>query len=290
MFESVETQLQTDLPNFSAHHILNAQINELMPYFEQHLAQIENLTETLEEQFVIAGRTFKLLASPVIVETQRVGTVFEWQDRTEALAAAKEKARIASENARVKYALDGSSGQVMIADKDLNVVYMNNAIHDMFKVAKQDIKKAIPHFVQEAMIGNRVDTFFEQFSNKLEEFKAQTASIDTELVISGRTFSVIVSPVSVEGERIGTVLEWQDRTDWLAQEREKTRIAAENARVRYALDSVSGNVMIADKNLNIIYANKALKSTIESAERNIQAHIGQFDTNSLIGFPVDQFY
>ncbi|WP_404391053.1 methyl-accepting chemotaxis protein [Pseudoalteromonas phenolica] len=290
MFEGVETQLQAELPNFSAHHILNAQINGLMPYFEQHLAQIESLTTSLEEQFVIAGRTFKLVASPVIVESQRVGTVFEWQDRTEELAAAEEKARIASENARVKYALDGSSGQVMIADKDLNVIYMNNAIHDMFKVASQDIKQAIPHFNHEAIIGNRVDAFFEHFSDKVEDFKTQTASIETEFVISGRTFTVIVSPVSVEGERVGTVLEWQDRTDWLAQEREKTRIAAENARVRYALDSVSGNVMIADKNLNIIYANQALKSTIESAERDIQAHIGQFDASSLIGFPVDQFY
>lgn len=290
MFEEVETQLQTELPNFSAHHILNAKISGLMPYFEQHLAQIDSLTTSLEEQFVIAGRTFKLVASPVIVEAQRVGTVFEWQDRTEELAAAEEKARIASENARVKYALDGSSGQVMIADKDLNVIYMNNAIHDMFKVANQDIKQTIPHFNQEAIIGNRVDAFFEHFSNKVEEFKTQTASIETEFVISGRTFTVILSPVSVEGERVGTVLEWQDRTDWLAEEREKTRIAAENARVRYALDSVSGNVMIADKNLNIIYANQALKSTIESAERDIQAHIGQFDANSLIGFPVDQFY
>lgn len=290
MFEEVEKQLQTELPNFSAHHILNAKISGLMPYFEQHLAQIDSLTTSLEEQFVIAGRTFKLVASPVIVEAQRVGTVFEWQDRTEELAAAEEKARIASENARVKYALDGSSGQVMIADKDLNVIYMNNAIHDMFKVANQDIKQTIPHFNQEAIIGNRVDAFFEHFSDKVEEFKTQTASIETEFVISGRTFTVIVSPVSVEGERVGTVLEWQDRTDWLAQEREKARIAAENARVRYALDSVSGNVMIADKNLNIIYANQALKSTIESAERDIQAHIGQFDACSLIGFPVDQFY
>ncbi|MEQ3515205.1 methyl-accepting chemotaxis protein [Pseudoalteromonas sp. BZB3] len=290
MFEGVETQLQAELPNFSAHHILNAQINGLMPYFEQHLAQIDSLTTSLEEQFVIAGRTFKLVASPVIVEAQRVGTVFEWQDRTEELAAAQEKARIASENARVKYALDGSSGQVMIADKDLNVIYMNNAIHHMFTVANQDIKQAIPHFNQEAIIGNQVDAFFEHFSNKVEEFKTQTASIETEFVISGRTFTVIVSPVSVEDERVGTVLEWQDRTDWLAQELEKTRIAAENARVRYALDSVSGNVMIADKNLNIIYANQALKSTIESAERDIQAHIGQFDANNLIGFPVDQFY
>ncbi|MAD89567.1 MAG: chemotaxis protein [Pseudoalteromonas sp.] len=290
MFEEVEKQLQTELPNFSAHHILNAKISGLMPYFEQHLAQIDSLTTSLEEQFLIAGRTFKLVASPVIVEAQRVGTVFEWQDRTEELAAAEEKARIASENARVKYALDGSSGQVMIADKDLNVIYMNNAIHDMFKVANQDIKQTIPHFNQEAIIGNRVDAFFEHFSNKVEEFKTQTASIETEFVISGRTFTVIVSPVSVEGERVGTVLEWQDRTDWLAQEREKARIAAENARVRYALDSVSGNVMIADKNLNIIYANQALKSTIESAERDIQAHIGQFDANNLIGFPVDQFY
>ena len=290
MFNHVEPELQNELPTFSANHILDTHIANLMPYLEQQLSHIESLTTSLETQFVVAGRTFKLVASPVMVEAQRVGTVFEWQDRTDELAAEKEKARIASENARVKYALDGSSGQVMIADTDFNVIYLNDSLVEMFKIAHKDIAQAMPHFNVNAIENNKVDTFFSHFSDKLADIAAQTSSIETEFVIAGRTFTVIISPVNVDGERVGTVLEWQDRTDWLAQEREKTRIAAENARVRYALDSVSGNVMIADKNLNIIYANQALKTTMQSAENDIQAHIGQFDAHSLIGFSVEQFY
>ncbi|WP_171037329.1 PAS domain-containing protein [Pseudoalteromonas phenolica] len=291
MFNHVESELQqNELPTFNANHILDTHNASLMPYFEQQLSHIESLTTSLEAQFVVAARTFKLVASPIMVEAQRVGTVFEWQDRTDELAAEKEKTRIASENARVKYALDGSSGQVMIADTDFNVIYLNDSLVEMFKVAHKDITQEMPHFNVNAIENNKVDTFFSHFSDKLADIAAQTNSIETEFVIAGRTFTVIISPVNVDGERVGAVLEWQDRTDWLEQEREKIRIAAENARVRYALDSVSGNVMIADKNLNIIYANQALKATMQSAENDIQAHIGQFDAHNLIGFSVEQFY
>lgn len=290
MFQQVESQLQNELPSFSAAHIIDSKITTLMPYFEQKATQIENLTDTIAEQFIIADRTFYLVASPVIVDKQRVGTVFEWQDKTAELAEAAEKARVASENARVKYALDGSSGQVMIADTDLNVIYLNNSLINMFSIASEDIKQVNPQFNQNEIVNNKVDTFFTHFTNQLNKFKSLISSVETEFELAGRTFAVIISPVSVDGERVGTVLEWQDKTEWLAQERDKSRIAAENARVRYALDSVSGNVMIANKELEVIYANQALENTMRNVEQDIQARTKQFTADKLIGFPVDQFY
>ena len=290
MFKHVEAPLKNTLPDFNADAILNTNIVHLMPYFEQHLDQIEGLTQSIELQFVISERTFKLVASPVLVDNRRVGAVFEWQDKTEALLDEAEKARVASENARVKYALDGSSGQVMLADSDLNIIYLNNAIINMFKAAESDIKDTVSNFNHKAILGSRIDAFFAHFSDRLNEFKSQTQSIKTEFIISGRTFAVIISPVNIDSERVGTVLEWQDKTELLKQEQEKANIAAENARVRYALDSVSGNVMIADQAHNIIYANQSLCTTMQSAQNDIRSHIGQFDVDKLIGFPIYQFY
>lgn len=289
LFNQIENQLQTELPHFSAHHILNNSINSLFPYFETQAHEINQLTTSSTNQFVIAGRTFKLVASPVLVESQRVGTVFEWEDQTELLAEQAEKERIASENARVKYALDGSSGQVMITDTDYHVIYLNDAVQEMLKHAAPDLKQVMPHFNPDNLLGNSIDSYFAQLKNKFAQFDTQTSSITTELIVAGRTFTVITSPVNVDGKRVGTVFEWQDKTEWLAQEQEKERVAAENARVRYALDSVSGNVMIADPDLNIIYANQALHTMMHSAEQDIREHIGQFDADKLIGFPVDQF-
>ena len=74
------------------------------------------------------------------------------------------------------------------------------------------------------------------------------------------------------------------------KEAQERIIARVNARIKSALDNANSNVMIADKNLNIIYANHALKTTMQSAENDIQAQIGQFDAHNLIGFSVEQFY
>lgn len=290
MFDQASDEIRTIHNHFDSQALLNHSLSQSLPTFSEIENAVHGLSDSYNSQLKIASRTFDIVASPVIVDGKTVGLVYEWEDKTEWLASEIEKARVASENARVKYALDGSSGQVMITDDNYNIIYLNGALEHMFNEAASDITQELMDFSTTNIKHNALDHYFTHFTNLLSEFNGLTTSHQSEFVIAGRTFNVVASPVNVDGERVGTVIEWQDKTQWLALEREKSRVASENARVKYALDSVSGNVMIADPELNIIYANNAIQTMMLESEQDIRRHVGAFEANNLIGFAIHDFY
>lgn len=290
MMKQAEQNIRSEVPDFSHQGLMNNPIDRYFQYFGAKKPMLDGLTQTFKDELVLGGRTFALVASPVVVDNQRVGTVVEWEDKTEWLAEEQEKARVASENARVKYALDGSSGKVMIVDTNYKVIYMNDAICKMMQLAEGDIRQDVRDFQAKSIAGNKVDTYFKALSGDLKSLDKLSGTFEKEIVVGGHTFAVVANPVSVKGERVGTVFEWDDRTEWLAEEREKARVASENARVKYALDSVSGNVMIADPELKVIYANKALEEMMRSAESDIRQQIPEFSAEKLTDCDVAKFF
>src|SRR5581483_1266420 len=63
------------------------------------------------------------------------------------------------EMARVKQGLDVVQTNVMVADADLNVVYVNESIKKMLAVAEADIKKDVPAFNAATVVGTNIDKF-----------------------------------------------------------------------------------------------------------------------------------
>ncbi|MCO7486964.1 methyl-accepting chemotaxis protein [Stenotrophomonas maltophilia] len=66
--------------------------------------------------------------------------------------------------------------------------------------------------------------------------------------------------------------------------------SAANLRIRTALDEVTTSVMIADADLNIIYANQPLMEMLGKAEQNMRRDLPQFDMRTLIGSNIDIFH
>ncbi|TXT20014.1 MAG: methyl-accepting chemotaxis protein, partial [bacterium] len=71
---------------------------------------------------------------------------------------------------------------------------------------------------------------------------------------------------------------------------EAKRVADENLRIRQALDSVSTNVRIADKDGRVFYANKALLATLRRTEVAIRKSIPSFSADRFIGSSIGVFY
>ncbi|MGZ5028377.1 MAG: PAS domain-containing protein, partial [Methylobacter sp.] len=67
--------------------------------------------------------------------------------------------KIANDALRIKTALDSISANVMISDNDRNIIYLNPAVHNMLRVAESDIRKSIPHFNFDKLMGASIDTF-----------------------------------------------------------------------------------------------------------------------------------
>jgi len=119
---------------------------------------------------------------------------------------------------RITQALDNVQSPVMVANKNFEIIYMNDSVQKMFKTAESDIRKQLPDFSADKLMGSNVELYHATIkSGKLE--KSQE-SLRSQLIIGGRHLSIIVSPVSSDGERIGYVAEWQDRTHEVLIEQE----------------------------------------------------------------------
>ncbi len=68
------------------------------------------------------------------------------------------------------------------------------------------------------------------------------------------------------------------------------KVAAENLRIKIALDNVSTGVMIADTERKIIYANRAVQRILKGAESDIRGQIPSFDASRLVGTSIDTFH
>ena len=71
---------------------------------------------------------------------------------------------------------------------------------------------------------------------------------------------------------------------------ETARVAQEALRVKIALENVSTGVMIADRQRNIIYCNRAAQVILQHAEAEIRRDLPNFSATALQGTNIDQFH
>ncbi len=132
-----------------------------------------------------------------------------------------ETRRVAAENLRIRYALDSVSSNVMVADPDAQIIYANDAVIGMFRKAANAMRKALPGFDPERVRGGNVDLF--NLDKLRQTLEAMRTTFESENAIGGRTFKLVANPIlGSEGDRVGTVIEWTDRTAELKVEQEVT--------------------------------------------------------------------
>lgn len=195
------------------------------------------------------------------------------------------------DNLRLKQALDVCDTNIMVADMNFNIVYMNNSVQSMMRTAESDLRKAIPGFDANRLMGANIDVFHKNPSHQRNMLDRLSSVYRTQITVGGRTFGLIANPINDKnGKRLGTVVEWDDQTERLAQEQERDRIASDNTRIRTALDNVNASVMMADANRNIIYTNKAVINTLRNAQSDLRKDLPNFNVDNLIGNSIDQFH
>ena len=137
---------------------------------------------------------------------------------------AREQAESAT---RIKTALDNVSSSVMMADNERNIIYMNKTVQALFEEAEADIRKELPEFAAGQLLGGSIDAFHKHPEHQAELLASLTRSHAGEIKIGGRTLRIIANPVFAEdGERLGTAVEWTDRTAEVAVEDELEAIVA----------------------------------------------------------------
>ncbi len=140
----------------------------------------------------------------------------------------RKERRTANASNRIKQALDNSSNNIMLANKDDQVIYINNAMGHYLEKYDADFRTSLPEADHDETIGNTIDKFMTDPAHKQDILENTDENMVFNLTVGTRTLRVTTSLVYNENkERIGKVLEWKDRTRQVAIEEEiKTIVTA----------------------------------------------------------------
>ncbi|WP_194442659.1 methyl-accepting chemotaxis protein [Pseudoalteromonas simplex] len=228
MLKFREEALKEVLPNFSVDSIVGTCVDDFHKQPSHQREVLRTLTEPFKTTLKIADLIFSLIATPWLsVSGSRLGTIVEWQDITDSVAKAEAEKREAEENLRVRRALDRVATNTMIADAGNNIIYMNEAVLNMMKAAESDLRKDLPNFNSSNLIGQNIDVFHKNPAHQRNMLAKLSSTYSTEIYVGGRTFGLVANPIfTPENERIGTVVEWEDRTAEVAIEKEIAGLVA----------------------------------------------------------------
>lgn len=122
---------------------------------------------------------------------------------------------------RINQALDNVQSGVMVADTNFEIIYINNSVERIFKEAEQDIRKELPNFDASKLLGASIDCFHKDPAHQRKLLASLNEAYASEMMIGGQHIKVLVSPViDDDGEHIGFVAEWQNRTQEVRIEHE----------------------------------------------------------------------
>jgi methyl-accepting chemotaxis protein len=127
----------------------------------------------------------------------------------------------AAENSRIRQALDKVSTSVVLADANYQIIYVNETAQAMFARNQHEIRKTLPNFDVTRLRGSTLDAMSVEPANMRRVLDTLTTSDTHERVLGNCTFRTVANPVRNDrGERIGTVVEWTDRTQEVGVEKE----------------------------------------------------------------------
>ncbi len=119
----------------------------------------------------------------------------------------------AAESSRIKQALDSSSTNVMVADVDNNIIYVNKALICMFGEIEDDVRKDLPNFKVNEIVGTNIDKYHKNPAHQINLVEKLSTTHKAEFVVGGQTMSFAANPIIDENnQRLGTVVEWINRT------------------------------------------------------------------------------
>ncbi|MBD9368262.1 methyl-accepting chemotaxis protein [Xanthomonas sp. XNM01] len=138
-----------------------------------------------------------------------------------------DSSRVARENLRVRTALDSVTTNVMIADSGRNIVYANKPLVAMLRAAEADLRRDLPSFSVDTMIGANIDGFHKRPEHQARMLAELDDTFSTQIRVGGRVMRLVINPIlDAERQRQGFVVEWADRTGEVEVEQELTRIVA----------------------------------------------------------------
>jgi methyl-accepting chemotaxis protein len=189
--------------------------------------------------------------------------------------------RMLAENTRVRQALDNAGTVVVVVDEKHEIVYANETAKSTFVQLQPDIQRELPQFSGAPLVGASIDIFRPlPCLDRVALDRLRNASTET-LAIGGHTLVLSASPIlDGAGGRLGTVLEWRNRTREVALELEVKSVVEEallgNLKARLPVEGKVGFHANLAGGLNELLDNlSTVVRTIKGAVVEIRSNAGE---------------
>ncbi|MBU0737636.1 MAG: PAS domain-containing protein [Alphaproteobacteria bacterium] len=111
--------------------------------------------------------------------------------------------------------LEVITANIMIADDKLNIRYMNTATKAMLKEAESDLKKELPRFDFDRLIGSNIDIFHKDPGHQRNMLSSLKNQHKATIWVGHRAFDLIVTPLKNGAKTTGFVVEWANAKERL---------------------------------------------------------------------------
>jgi len=148
-----------------------------------------------------------------------------------------------------RIAVESISANVMVADADLTIRYVNKAVKNLLEQAEADIRKDLPKFSVSTLVGSNIDVFHKNPAHQRQMLERLRSVQRATITVGGRTFDLVVTPLTAgEGGRSGFAVEWFDasmRLQNLVYAAQSAAISRAQAVIEFDLD---GTIITANDN------------------------------------------
>lgn len=185
------------------------------------------------------------------------------------------KKKAEQEMARVQSMMENIPVNVMMANLDLEITYVNPASRKQLSQLQQFLPVKV-----ENLIGQNIDIFHKNPAYQ-RGVLGDPSNLPTKAIIQVGTekLDLLVSPVrDADGNYIGPMVTWEVIT-------EKLRLENEMVRIQNMMDNIPINVLLANTDFEMVYMNPASYKQLKEIEHLLPKPVDQ-----LIGSSIDIFH
>ena len=174
--------------------------------------------------------------------------------------------RFSSVNRLKHAALDAIEANVMVADKNLNILYLNKSVERLLKSSEEDLRRELPGFSVAGLVGANIDVFHKNPSHQRTMLAQLRQQHRATISIGSHQYDLVVTPLKKGEEVTGFAVEWADAKERLMNLDYSAQIAAIGRSQAIIEFTPTGEIMSANANfLNLMgYRMEEIKGKMHS--------------------------
>ncbi|MEF2073010.1 methyl-accepting chemotaxis protein [Consotaella aegiceratis] len=146
------------------------------------------------------------------------------------------------------HALCALRTNVMIADHDLRIIYLNPTLQTLLKDAEHELKKELPNFSVATLVGSNIDVFHKNPSHQRGMLAALQTPHNATIKVGSWTFDLVVTPLREGSRTLGFVVEWADAKERLLNQDYTGQIEAVGRSQAVIEFKIDGTIVHANEN------------------------------------------